>query len=144
MSTSSGPEVHSVTTARKSLAQDQDERARRYFWTMGLRTLCFIVALVLALVYPGWWVLLFFVGAAILPYVAVVLANAVNVHEQGEVELVDGAALTAAPAPRMLEDGIPEHPAFDTPADGAADADVHVGEVLRVVEHGPDDRPDAR
>lgn len=135
MSTTSSPEVHSVTTARKSLAQDQDERARRYFLLMGVRTACFLVALGLALVFPGWWALLFFFAAAVLPYVAVVLANAVNVHEGSEVELVDGAALTSAPATLMLTDGIPEHPDLADPTEPDDAADVHVGEVLRVVEH---------
>lgn len=61
----------SITTARKAPAIDRRERERRYFITMGVRTVCFL----LALVTPSPWLWFFVAGAAILPYVAVVLAN---------------------------------------------------------------------
>jgi hypothetical protein len=38
---------------------------------MSVRTACFILVFVV----PGWWKLVFGLGAVILPYVAVVLAN---------------------------------------------------------------------
>lgn len=71
-----GPEpvVHTVTTAPMSLADDSDMRMRRYLITMGIRTTCFI----LAVVFEGWLRWVFVAGAAGLPYVAVVLANAVG------------------------------------------------------------------
>lgn len=55
-------------------------RQRRYIWSMSLRTLCFVGAV---LVGPGWlrWVLI--AGAVFLPYIAVVMANAVNAKDDG-------------------------------------------------------------
>lgn len=66
--------VQSVTSAPESMADDQGKRMRRYLIAMGLR----LVFFVLAVVTSGWlrWT---FVGAAVfLPYIAVVLANAVG------------------------------------------------------------------
>jgi hypothetical protein len=64
-----------ITTAASSRADDIARRQRRYVFSMGVRTVCFISAV---LVGPGWlrWVLV--VGALLLPYVAVVMANAVT------------------------------------------------------------------
>ena len=64
--------VASVTTARPGLSDDLAMRTRRYLWTMGLRTACFVGAIFV----PGWprWVLV--AGAVLLPYLGVVGANA--------------------------------------------------------------------
>jgi len=64
-------EVVSVTSAPESATLDQDARLRRYLITMGIRTLCFILLVVV----DAWWRWFFLVGAAVLPYIAVVLAN---------------------------------------------------------------------
>ena len=66
--------VPSVTTAPISLHQEQAGRMRQYLATMALRTACFIGAYF----FEGWlrWVC---VGlAVVLPYIAVVLVNAVR------------------------------------------------------------------
>ena len=44
----------------------------QYTVAMSIRTLCILVCLVV----PGWWRLLPAIGAIVLPYIAVVLANA--------------------------------------------------------------------
>lgn len=64
--------VFRITHARTPLSQEIVGRRRRYLFSMGIRTACFLGAIVA----HGWlrWVLL--VGAVILPYVAVVVANA--------------------------------------------------------------------
>jgi len=64
-------QVFSITGAASSLTDDQSGRTRRYLWSMGLRTACFIGAVVAT----GWlrWALV--AGAVVLPYVAVVVAN---------------------------------------------------------------------
>jgi len=69
-----------ITTAATSRADDISMRQRRYVISMGIRTACFIAAVVVG---PGWfrWVLI--AGAVFLPYVAVVMANAVNTHDDG-------------------------------------------------------------
>jgi len=50
---------------------------RRYLWSMGIRTVCFVLAVV-ALGVLHWTVvgLVLVIAAVILPYVAVVVANA--------------------------------------------------------------------
>ena len=64
--------VHTVTTAPMSLAEDSDMRMRRYLITMGIRTACFL----LAVVTEGWPRWTFVAGAASLSSTAVVLAIA--------------------------------------------------------------------
>ncbi len=60
-----------VTSARPSRTLDVEVRTRRYLVTMGVRTACFLLFLVV----PGWWKVAALVGAAILPAFAVLLAN---------------------------------------------------------------------
>jgi hypothetical protein len=62
----------SITSAGASLSKDQSGRAKRYFISMMVRTLCFILSVILPSPYR-WFTL---VGAVFLPYVAVVIANA--------------------------------------------------------------------
>jgi hypothetical protein len=70
-------QVFSVTGLPASLEEDQAARMRRYLVSMGIRTACFTLAVV-ALAVLHWtvvgWTLV--IGAAILPYIAVVMANA--------------------------------------------------------------------
>ncbi len=66
------PIVHSITDATEAHSQDMDARIRRYLFSMAVRTIC--VVLVLVVHNPVRWV--FAVLAVILPYVAVVMANA--------------------------------------------------------------------
>ena len=68
----------SITSARASHSVDIHKRQTRYLLSMGIRTTCFI----LAIVTTGWlrWVLV--AGAVFLPYVAVVLANATDRRSQ--------------------------------------------------------------
>ena len=65
-------EVYRVTTARTGLAEDQRARVRRYLISMSIRTVCFLGAVFT----EGWvrWALI--VGAVVLPYMAVIMANA--------------------------------------------------------------------
>ncbi|MDD9207314.1 DUF3099 domain-containing protein [Georgenia sp. 10Sc9-8] len=66
------PEVQSITSARRALGEDVHDRTVRYLISMGVRTLC----LILAAFTPPPWRWLFVAAAVLLPYVAVVLANA--------------------------------------------------------------------
>jgi hypothetical protein len=69
--------VFAVTGLPASLQDDQGQRMRRYLLSMGIRTVCFVLAVV-ALAVLHWtvvgWVLI--TAAVILPYIAVVAANA--------------------------------------------------------------------
>jgi hypothetical protein len=82
------PEAVRITTAAPSKAEEIAARQRRYLFSMGIRTLCVIGAVVVG---DNWlrWVL--FAGAVFLPYVAVVMANAGETREDA-FELRDGSA----------------------------------------------------
>lgn len=65
-------EIYDITNAQNALSSDLPSRQRRYFISMMIRTACFILMVVLPSPYR-WFAL---VGAAGLPYFAVVIANA--------------------------------------------------------------------
>jgi Flp pilus assembly protein TadB len=63
-----------ITSARPAHSADIRRREIRYLLSMGIRTACFVLAIVTS--GPLRWVLV--AGAVFLPYVAVVLANATD------------------------------------------------------------------
>jgi Protein of unknown function (DUF3099) len=67
--------VHVVTQARRGLTDDVAYRQRRYLLMMGIRTVCFVIAVVLFINHLGWLVAIPAVGAIFIPYFAVVFAN---------------------------------------------------------------------
>ncbi|AND16408.1 hypothetical protein A6122_1264 [Rathayibacter tritici] len=71
---------------------------------MGIRMLC-VICLLFA---HGWWLLFFAIGAVVLPYFAVVLANVGSAGEGGAVER-PGAIVLSRPVP-------PPPPAADSEA----------------------------
>jgi hypothetical protein len=78
------PPVQSVTSAPQSLAQEQAGRIRRYLVTMAIRTVCFLGAAVTATQGAPWWVWgSLSLAAIVLPYIAVVMANAVRPRPPG-------------------------------------------------------------
>ncbi|MFF4650128.1 DUF3099 domain-containing protein [Streptomyces sp. NPDC001380] len=79
-----------ITGARTGLSEDVRGRQRRYIISMSIRTLCVILAVVLWNVErPLAWVAL--VGGALLPYVAVVIANAGRENAPGLPDSFVGA-----------------------------------------------------
>jgi hypothetical protein len=94
-----GATVHQITSARRGIRDDVDSRTRRYLISMGVRTLCFVGAVVVG---DGWlrWVLI--VGALVLPYVSVVFANGgrervVDLPDSGQLD--DHRAITGPDRP---------------------------------------------
>ena len=67
--------VHLVTQARRSLSDDISYRQRRYLLMMGIRTACFVIAVVLFMNHFGWLTAIPALGAIFIPYFAVVFAN---------------------------------------------------------------------
>ena len=65
-------EIHDITSAQLVQSNELPGRQRRYFISMMVRTGCFIAAVILPS--PFRWVAL--LGAVLLPYFAVVIANA--------------------------------------------------------------------
>jgi len=66
--------VPAVTSLPQSPRDEADHRVRRYALTMTIRIVCFGL---MVLVHPyGWYTWVFAIAAAVLPYIAVVFANA--------------------------------------------------------------------
>ena len=72
LSMAKAEETFNITSAPSALSADQASRQKRYFISMMIRTLCFILTIILPS--PFRWIAL--AGAMILPYIAVVVANA--------------------------------------------------------------------
>jgi hypothetical protein len=88
-----------ITTATAGHSADLRHRQRRYLVSMGIRTLCFV----LAVVFMGvtWLMWVFIVASFALPYVAVVMANAGSAPETGELDAVGpDPSLRGLEAPR--------------------------------------------
>ncbi len=90
-----------ITTASSNAQDEIWARQRRYIYSMGVRTICFLGAIVVG---PGWlrWVLV--AAAVLLPYVAVVMANAAGSRSDG-FELQDAQPDRQALQPGPSADG---------------------------------------
>jgi type III secretory pathway component EscV len=89
-------EVFNVTGAQRALSDEQVSRQRRYLISMGIRTACVLAAIVI----PGWPRWMFIAGAVVLPYLAVVIANAGKENDEpGDL----GVAQTPLPALPMAD-----------------------------------------
>ncbi|WP_418277100.1 DUF3099 domain-containing protein [Isoptericola jiangsuensis] len=95
MSTSD-PQVHSISSVPANLAEDQWRRMRSYFWQMSTRVVLILVA---ALFAKGWLLWVCIAGAVVLPYTAVVFANAGRDRSERDTEAV------LPRAPREIEAG---------------------------------------
>lgn len=99
----------SVTDLPESPEDEHRRRVFQYVLAMSIRVVC-----VLACVWVrGWWLLIPAVGAVVLPYIAVVLAN-VGSRRRARVRRPEhqGIALDALPGP-VLELPAPVGPAVD-------------------------------
>ncbi len=67
--------AHLVTEAQRSRSADIAYRERRYLLMMGVRVLCFVLAVIVYVKGGGWLTAIPAVGAVALPYFAVVFAN---------------------------------------------------------------------
>lgn len=90
--------MHRITSAPEPLADDLARRQRRYLWQMGLRVVCFLAAGLLWSHVPVAVPITLLVAAAVLPYVAVLLANAGR--ERRDEPDVPYEAREIGPAPR--------------------------------------------
>ena len=116
---------YKVTSVGVNPAKDRAYRMRVYFATMTLRMAC-IISLIWV---RGPWIILVAVGAIVLPYVAVLVANAVS-HVGGEAH--------ETPSPLELTSG--ETNANSTPeslvrdASDVAESDVPAASALIIVD----------
>ena len=72
-----------ITTAAASANDDLRARQRRYLLSMSLRTICFVGAIIAALNGIDWLWPFLIAGAIVLPYLAVVMANAAASRTDG-------------------------------------------------------------
>jgi len=72
----------SITSLPASPADDRKKRMIQYTVAMTIRLICVILLFVV----QGWWLLVVGLGAVLLPYIAVVLANNVHGGTPGDVE----------------------------------------------------------
>ncbi|MBX3091264.1 MAG: DUF3099 domain-containing protein [Cryobacterium sp.] len=87
-----------ITTLPRSPDDDRRLRMIKYTVTMCIRLVC----IALCLVVQGWWLVACIAGAVILPYVAVVLANAVDsktvgVERPGTIARIEGQSESVHP-----------------------------------------------
>ncbi|HEY6279794.1 MAG TPA: DUF3099 domain-containing protein [Streptosporangiaceae bacterium] len=69
------PGAHLVTEAQRPRSADIAYRERRYLLMMGIRVLCFLVAVLVYVNGGGWLTAIPAIGAVAIPYFAVVFAN---------------------------------------------------------------------
>lgn len=70
-----------ITSLPRSPDDDRHSRMLKYSVTMAIRVVC----IALCLFVQGWWLLVCAIGAVVLPYIAVVLANSVMRPSDSEV-----------------------------------------------------------
>jgi type III secretory pathway component EscV len=89
------PEVYTITSTNRALSNEQAGRTKRYLISMGIRTACVLAAIVV----PGWPKWIFIAGAVVLPYLAVVIANAGRENDEpGSLGVTEVALPSAAAA----------------------------------------------
>ncbi len=98
--------AQSVTSAPENLREEQSARIKKYLITMAIRTACFLLAVVL----EGWMRWTAVAGAVVLPYVAVVFANAVKPRAEGTVQAVTPVVPVIRAEAEVLEGQVLDHP----------------------------------
>ncbi len=88
--------VYSVTSAKVGQSDDMASREHRYIISMAIRTACFVGGVIAWQTVGAWLGATLFIGALVLPYTSVILANA-GVRRRGS-----GTELLANP-PGTLE-----------------------------------------
>lgn len=73
-----------ITSLPPSPDDDRRGRMLRYSVAMTIRVICIFACLVT----PGWWMIIPAIGAIVLPYIAVVVAN-ISVRPSGTMESPD-------------------------------------------------------
>ena len=104
--------VYEITGARRGLTDDVTRRQIRYAISMGIRTVCFV----LAIVTHGWLRAVLLVGALVLPYVSVVYANS------GRERVRAGPPGYQPDGPVAIDPARQELPGAQTPTEGGPDS----------------------
>jgi hypothetical protein len=91
-------QTQSITSLPESPDDDRRRRMIRYGIAMGLRVVCVIACFFV----QGWWLLVPVLGAVVLPYIAVVVAN-VGARPGGTVERPGSIVPVASRQPEVGE-----------------------------------------
>ena len=96
-----------VTQARRSLSDDISFRQRRYLLMMGIRAVCFVIAVVMFVNHLGWLTVIPAIGAIAIPYFAVVFANGGREpsNTRGFMEYQPNLPVTRDPAGPSADNG---------------------------------------
>jgi fatty acid desaturase len=82
------PAAIRITSAAASRNEDIAKRQKKYLLSMSLRTICFVGAIIASLAGIHWLWPILIAGALVLPYLAVVMANAATTRHEG-IDLMD-------------------------------------------------------
>ena len=101
--------IYHITSARRALSEDVDDRTARYLVTMAIRTACILACALI----PTWHRWLFAAGAVLLPMLAVMVASAgrepaarIDEHPSGAFDDDDEvSALPPSAGPLINPDG---------------------------------------
>lgn len=85
----SEPEAIRITSAAESRNADIASRQKKYLLSMSLRSICFVGAVIASLAGIHWLWPILIAGALVLPYIAVVAANAATTRTDA-FELLEG------------------------------------------------------
>ena len=83
----------SITSLPRSPEDDRRARMLKYTIAMSIRLICIFICFLV----PGYWLILPAIGAVVLPYIAVVLANVSDSRKQVVLHPGQGELPAAAP-----------------------------------------------
>ena len=109
----SSQSVYPITGARRGLTDDVAHRQTRYVISMGIRTVCFILAIIV----PGPLRWVFLAGALLLPYLSVVYANAGRERPPEPPDSTTGTQPALPPGADAIEGGGKSRTVYDRPAE---------------------------
>uniref|UniRef100_A0A942YAI4 DUF3099 domain-containing protein n=1 Tax=Neobacillus citreus TaxID=2833578 RepID=A0A942YAI4_9BACI len=95
--------THSITALPDSPEQDRKHRLSRYVWQMAFRVVCFVAAVLIWSAWHTWVAVIPIVLAAVIPWVAVIVANAGSRAESDIVTPAGAIQLYDAVDPRLRE-----------------------------------------
>ena len=107
------PAIGGMALVPRAPRDEADTRIRKYFIMMSVRASCFLL---MVLVTPyGWYTWLFAVGAIVLPYLAVVVANVAKSDRRADAvpperQLTAGPSATPKPEPTVVRLTETRHP----------------------------------
>ncbi|MCA5924957.1 MULTISPECIES: DUF3099 domain-containing protein [Curtobacterium] len=93
----------SITSLPDTPEQDRAHRLSRYVWQMAVRVVLFIAAVLIWTTWHSWIVAIPIVLAAVIPWVAVVIANAGSRTESDMISPAGAIELYDAVDPRLRE-----------------------------------------